>query len=441
MDNLIQAIKDAGGRCYLIGGAVIDSIMGRTPKDWDIEVYGLSMSQLEEVLLNNSFQANKVGASFGIIKVTLEDCDVDLSIPRRENRIGVKHQDFEVILDPEMSPKEAGRRRDLTINSMYKDLETGELVDPYGGKQDLEEGRIKATDPKTFVEDPLRVLRIMQLLPRKGKFVDLRTEVLCQSIVDEFDSIAKERVFEEFNKLLLKAEKPSLGLQFLVDCGWICHFPELSALVGCPQNPEHHPEGDAWEHTKLVVDMAAIFKSNLPEDWQLAYMYGALLHDVGKPSTTADDLTAYGHDTAGGPLAESFMRRITNDVKLIERVVGITVLHMRAGELQRSDCKKNAWMRLHNKMRLDVLAYMSKADSLSRYGDPDMEHLPSQMALNFFKEFGTAEKIPAVVMGRHLIDRGMKPGPEFGKVLKTAYDVQIDQQLNDVDEILKIVLS
>jgi len=438
MKKLVQAIEHKGGRCYLIGGAVIDSIEGRPIKDWDIEVYNLSLAQIEEVLIDLGLKSDMVGANFGIIKTKVGDLDVDLNVPRRDNRVGTGHKGFECIFDPSMTPEEAGRRRDLTINSMYKDLWTGEIIDPWGGLSDLAAGIIRATDPNTFVEDPLRVLRIMQLLPRKGRVVDDETVCLCYGMRDEFNYLPAERIFEEFNKLLMLAEKPSIGLEFLYESSWIDHFPELLALKGCPQDPKHHPEGDVWNHTMGVIDAAAQLKHRVPQEWQLAYMYGALCHDFGKPETTKEDFTAYGHDMAGGPHAEVFMRRLTKDKKLIQRVRLITECHMRPGGNHRSGAKPNAWKRLHNKLRLDVAAMISRADGLSRFGEDILtaKHEPSELAMKYFEEFGPTN-IPQVLQGRHLIDRGMVPGPEFGAIIKRAYEIQIEENLTDVEELFQ----
>jgi tRNA nucleotidyltransferase (CCA-adding enzyme) len=182
IEKLALELEKAGGKCYLIGGAVIDSFFDRPIKDYDIEVYGISISKLQSILESLNLPCNMVGQSFGVIKTQLEEGEIDLSIPRRENKVGVKHTDFNISLDPHMSPKEAGIRRDLTINSMYQDILTGEIVDPFNGLEDLVKGRIRATNPDTFIEDPLRVLRIMQLLPRKGQYVDPKTIKLCESI-------------------------------------------------------------------------------------------------------------------------------------------------------------------------------------------------------------------------------------------------------------------
>jgi len=417
----------------LIGGAVIDRLNNLPIKDWDIEVYGLSLSQIEACLTSLGLPANMVGKSFGVIKTRLvidgETVEVDLSVPRRDNKIGIGHKGFEVELDPTMTPKEAGQRRDLTINSMYFNLHTEQLVDPFNGLDDLKLGRVKATDPAKFAEDPLRVLRIMQLFPRKMShgFVEPATMRLCQSLVDSFSELPSERLLEEFNKLLLKAGKPSLGLNFLRECGWIVHFPELADLINCPQNPKHHPEGDVWIHTGMVLDNAAQLRSQVPEKWRLAYMYGALLHDVGKPCTTVlPECTAYGHDSKGMPIARAFMERLTNDKDLIEKVVTIVGLHMRAGQLTAADAGINAWKRLHNKCRLDILGWMSKADSAGRTGRSLQDkHLPSEKCFELFKSLGD-KKIPMLVTGKDLIQRGWKPSPAFGVELKRLYEMQLD---------------
>ena len=411
----------------LIGGAVIDSINQIEIKDWDIEIYNMSLEAIAEMLEEMALPSDLVGKSFGVIKTRINGLELDLSVPRRDNKMGVGHKGFTVTLEPNMTPKEAGRRRDITINSMYLNLHTGDLVDPFDGLSDLKNGIIRATDPSTFVEDPLRVLRIMQLLPRKGKLVAPDTIELCKSIVDTFQDLPKERVFEEFNKMLLKAKKPSLGLQFLRDCGWIKHFPELENLINCPQNPEWHPEGDVWVHTLMVVDNAAYLREHVDEAHRLSYMYAALLHDIGKPSTTVLPLcTAHGHDEAGKPLARQFLERLTTDSKLLEEVPSLVGLHMRPGQLHRSEAKQGAWKRLHNLFRLDVLGLLSKADNAGRTGrHVDDAHDVSERCLELFDQFGEAA-IPPVVMGRDLIALGLKPSPKFGEILRVAYDLQID---------------
>lgn len=425
--RLLKEIGQQNGTAMLIGGAVIDNIQGLSLKDVDIEVYGLSYCALTELLEGLDLNCNLVGKSFGVIKTVISDLEIDISIPRRENKIGIGHKGFSVELDEKMTPKEAGKRRDLTINSMYLNLHTRELVDPYNGLADLEKGILRATDENTFIEDPLRVLRIMQLLPRKGISVAEETLKLCQDMVNSFSELPAERVFVEWEKLLLKAEKPSIGLEFLKASGWLKHFPELHNLVGCLQNPIWHPEGDVWIHTCMVLDNAAKLRPLIPEEWQLPYMFGALLHDVGKPSTTTPELTAYGHDVAGIPLAETFLRRITNNKSLIDRVSLIVGLHMRAGQLFGSKAKESAWKRLHNKCRLDILGWQSKADSAGRTGRNVIldSHKVSEMCFELFEKFGE-EEIQPLIFGRDLIALGLKPSEKFGVILDDCYEKQLD---------------
>ncbi|MFI1770646.1 CCA tRNA nucleotidyltransferase [Thalassobellus citreus] len=425
--TLLLEIKEQGGNAMLIGGAVIDSINCLPIKDIDIEVYGLSYNKLVVLIETLNMPCNLVGKSFGVIKTTINNFEIDISVPRRENKIGIGHKGFEIVLNEKMTPLEAGKRRDLTINSMYQDLHNGTIVDPYDGLEDLEKGIIRATNEKTFIEDPLRVLRIMQLLPRKGKKVAKETMELCRSMVDSFSELPKERIFVEWEKLLLKADKPAIGLEFLKSSGWLIHFPELNDLIGCLQNPKWHPEGDVWNHTCMVLDNAAKLRKLIPKEWRLAYMFGALLHDVGKPSTTTPDLKSYGHDIAGIEISERFLNRITNDKKLINNVTTIVGLHMRPGQLYNSQAKEVAWKRLHNKCRLDVLGWQSKADSAGRTGRNIFldTHKVSEKCFELFEKFGE-QKIQPLVLGRDLIDLGLKPSEAFKKILDECYEKQLE---------------
>lgn len=438
LERIVRDISRANAKSYLVGGAVIDILQARELKDWDVEVYRLSYQQLEE-LLSKHGRPNLVGKSFGIIKIKVDGIEYDFSIPRKENKAGVGHKDFQIQLVPEMTPKEAAQRRDLTINSMFFDLQNYQLHDPYNGTADLERGILRHTSEQ-FSEDPLRVLRIMQLLPRKGKTVAPETLLLCQRMADEYPTIASERVFEEWNKLLLKADKPSIGLHFLVECGWIKWYPELDILRDIPQNPKHHPEGNVWAHSFMVVDNAAALVKNLPDEWQKAFMYGALLHDVGKAKATSDDLTAYGHEELGVPIAADFMERLTQERKLIAKVQNIVKYHMRPGNLIRGNARDSAWRRLHNAVPLNIAGYISQADYSATAGRTQQDIDPaSEKATKLYEQFG-AEPIRPILHGRDFIALGYEKGHRLGELLRQAYELQIEEGITDRNELIKRVI-
>lgn len=493
--KLVRQLKRRGAKkVLLVGGAVIDMIQGRAPKDWDLEVYGLTYSKLERLLRLLGYRPNMVGRSFGIIKVPIEGLDVDLNIPRTENRVGVGHRDFDIQMDPNMSVKEAARRRDFTINAMALDIETGQLYNPFGGLEDLRAGVLRMTDPEKFVEDPLRALRGMQLLARKAKRVDPATMRVIRSLSPAFPTLSKERVFEEFNKLLLKAPKPSIGLEYLRKSGWIRWFPELEAQIGVPQRHEWHAEGDVWTHMLLTVNQAARIRHCLPEHTKpsqndrLAYMYAAMLHDVGKPAKTRLErdppelyLTAHGHDAAGRKPAKSFLKRLTNDNAFIERVESLVGEHMQPYNLAQAFAEQRkaaaeegdgrfvgfpAYVRLAKRLRsqgasLGLLGRVSQADKAGslrpgephRYLDPETcapswEHEPSDLLT---EAYGRIEKTGVLkakkVQGRDLEAHGYD-GQKLarrGIYLKPALDAAFQAQMDHPDwpkkRLLRIALD
>ena len=435
--SIVKILQPVGGECLLVGGSVVDAYLGNSPKDWDIEVYGLTLSQLVSTLTDNGIDCDLVGQAFGIIKVNHLGEDLDISVPRIENRCGVGHKGFSVELDSTLTPRQAAKRRDLTINSLAYDIVKGEIVDPFGGMDDLQKGLLRATDPETFVEDPLRVMRLMQLLPRKGKMVDPATVELCRSISGTFQELAPERVFEEFRKLLMKAQKPSQGLRFLADADWLRHFPALNNMVGCEQHPEWHPEGDVFEHTCMVLDAAASHVENIPADWKLGFMFAAMLHDVGKVETTTSDLTSHGHDMAGGPVAREFMESLKAPNALTEQVVALVENHMQPGNLTRGGAGLGAWKRLHNKVRLDILAWMSQSDFNGCGGKETAESGAKVKALEMMEVIGT-DPVAPILQGRHLMAAGFKPGKSFGVMLRKAYDHQLDTGCEDIQELVKV---
>lgn len=439
--KLDKRIKDMGGTAYVVGGAVLDIIKKRKVKDWDIEVAGLSYEQLLTV---SDQKADLIGAKFGVVKIKDDGLDIELAVPRIENSTGPKHTDFDIKLVPNISITEAARRRDFTINAIYLEIGTGKIHDPYGGIKDFKRGMIDHIDPKTFVEDPLRAFRAMQLTARKGSRVSHATIELCKTMKDMCSELSGDAIYGEFVKLLMLSNRPDRGLKFLRDSELIDLFPELKILINCPQKEEWHPEGDVWTHTQLVLREAALYRDELPEEWQLPFMFGMLLHDVGKPSTLdPEKLTNYSHDFEGAPIARQFMERLTPNDKLIDKVERIVSVHMRPRMYLKSNAKASAWRKLHNKCPLHILAYVCVADRDGRAIDPSdrvgKDATVYKECMRMFKVIGEhPDNIPPILMGKHLIEAGYEPGVQFGTMLNKAYEYQLDTGCDNIEKLIEV---
>jgi len=249
--ELAKSVNAEGGRAMLVGGCVRDRLMGRPVLDWDVEVYGVQPEKLRE-LLDLFGRVDAVGEAFTVYKI---GADLDVSLPRRERKNGRGHRAFVIQGDPFMSFEEATRRRDFTVNAILEDPLSGEIVDLFGGRADIHSRMLRAVSSETFPEDSLRVLRAAQFAARFNFDIEPATVNLCREI--DLADLPHERVWGEMEKLLLGAEQPSIGLRWLRDLGVLDHlFPEIKSLIGVPQEPEWHPEGDVFVHTQLVVDRA-----------------------------------------------------------------------------------------------------------------------------------------------------------------------------------------
>lgn len=431
--GVVAAVRAAGGTALFVGGCVRDALLGRTPKDFDIECYGLEPRALERAL-RSKFEINPVGKSFGVFKI--KGAEIDVALPRRESKSGSGHGGFTVEGDPFMSVEEAGARRDFTVNAIYWDPETGELLDPHHGIRDLETKTLRHTSP-AFAEDPLRVLRAMQFLSRFEFSPAPETVALCACI--EPEGLPAERLFDEWRKLVVKGVRPSLGLAFLRDCGWVKYYPELEALIGVEQDPQWHPEGDVWIHTLHCMD--AFAKARTGDEWEDTVVgFAVLCHDFGKAVTTKKEKDgrwhAYGHEAAGEPIARKFLDRLTRHKELTDSVLPLVVCHMMPLALWRDKAGAAAIRRLARRVgRIDRLVRVDDAD---RRGRPPLDPGDSPQGdwlLERAAELRVTEGAPKrLVQGRHLIALGHKPGDFFTDILNEAYEAQLDGAFADEPE-------
>lgn len=421
-------IREAGGNAFMVGGAVRDGLLGIPVKDVDIEVFGLSAGQLREILRKHFFVI-EVGASFGVFK--LRGVDIDVSLPRRESKKGEGHKGFTVEGDPSMTIAEAALRRDFTVNAMYRDLADGTLVDPLNGEKDLQNGILRHCGP-AFGDDPLRVLRAMQFMARFDMKVAPETLEVCRTMTME--NLPAERLYEEWKKLILKGKTISAGLAFLKDSTWLRYFPELEALVGCEQDKEWHPEGDAWMHTLHCMDAYAGLRTG-DEYEDTVVGLATLCHDLGKPLRTFTDadghIRAYGHDVAGEAPTRTFLDRITRQKQLVEDVVSLVKTHMQTTSLYKSHAGMAAIRRLAMKVRIDRLVRLTRADMR---GTPPIPHdeTPCDWLLAQAHEMELQSSAPKpIILGRHLIQLGLKPGRDFSAILDRLFEEQLDGAFTD----------
>ena len=452
--KLAEAVRAAGGRALLVGGCVRDELMGKQPKDWDLEVYRVDPLKLRE-LLNQFGRVNVVGEAFTVYKI---GNDLDVSLPRRERKTGRGHRAFVIEGDPEMTVEAATLRRDFTINAILQDPLTGEILDPYHGRDDLQRNVLRAVSLQTFAEDSLRVLRAAQFAARFEFRVEPETVVLCRSI--DLSDLPPERIWGEMEKLLLRAQRPSIGLGWLHALGVLDQlFPEIKALIEVPQDPEWHPEGDVFVHTRLVTDRARELIEDLPYAKQITVMLAALSHDFGKPATTGfidGRMRSRGHEEAGVEPTESFLNRL--NIHTIEgydvraQVVALVRDHLKPGEYykKRDEVGDGAFRRLARKCELELLYRVAKADSLGRNAEwVPRENWYDSAAQDWFiaraRELQVAEEPPPpLLLGRHLLELGLDPGPRIGEITRAVYEMQLDgrvQTLEEAKEVAKTLKS
>lgn len=427
-------------RAYYVGGCVRDALLAeRSGEDFDLEVYGVSYEQLADALRPHG-RVDLVGRSFGVVKLLLGGATHDFSIPRRDSKTGPGHRGFQVGFDPDIRPEDASARRDFTINALMLDPRRGEILDFHGGRRDLERRVLRHTGP-AFVEDPLRVLRGMQFAARFNLVADPATLSLCRSIASSYRELPGDRVREEWLKWATRSVRPSAGLRFLADSGWLAHFPPLNALQGVPQDPEWHPEGDVFQHTLHVLDALV----ELPE-WREAdavdravWSFAALAHDFGKSCTTRSverdgrpRIVSPGHEQESARLAEEFLSSIHAPRVYVERVLPLVENHM----VYLAEITTRSVRRLARRLQpesIDRLCTLMTADA---YGRPPRPRTPVpgiQRLRTLADELAVASTAPSpILLGRHLLALGLPAGKNLGEWTRAAFEAQLDGHFGDL---------
>ena len=425
LNKVLEALNNAGARTFYVGGYVRDELLGIPNKDIDVEIHNLSFQDVSKVLGSFGKVATQ-GASFGILK--LAGLDIDFSIPRRENKVGNKHKDFETIFDESMSLEDACLRRDFTINALLKDTQTSEIIDFYGGLSDIEKGVLREVNPKTFIEDPLRALRACQFASRFNFTISDSVIQLAKSM--DYSELSKERLMGELEKGMYKSEKPSIMFQNLKEMGILDSIlPELGDLVGCEQNPKYHAEGDVFNHTMMVLDYAKVVQSRSIQPNFL--LWGALCHDMGKPSATymeSEKITSYKHAELGVAVADKFLRRLTNQHALIKYCKQITEYHMVAHNLD--ELSNYKFRKLMVKVNVPELLLFSECDTKGRINNSIKRSFQRKKASieERIADNSNSEELGIIkpdVEAKDLMKLGMTPSPKLGEALGICFQRQL----------------
>jgi tRNA nucleotidyltransferase (CCA-adding enzyme) len=436
-------------QAYLVGGCVRDALLGLVNKDFDVEVFGLDYEKLVAALARWG-RTDLVGRSFGVVKLTTgSGATFDFTLPRRDSKIAPGHKGFEITFDPAITPRDAAARRDFTINALMFDPRRADVLDFFGGVADLRNRLLQHTGP-AFVEDPLRVLRGMQFAARFNLTAAPETVELCRRIKGAFGELAVERVRDEWFKWAAQSVRPSAGLSFLAATEWIEHFPELQAALGVPQEPDWHPEGDVFVHTGHCCDALVRLPEwqQSDEDTRIVLSFAVLTHDLGKAQTTqrAEQdgclrIVSPGHEETSVSLAEAFLNRLKTPRALVERVLPLVKNHMAHLQTVTDRGVRRLARRLEPETIANLCAVMT-ADSMGRPPRPPAVPAVVPALLAKAAELRVQDSAPRpILMGRHLLSLGLKPGKDFGPILDAAYDAQLEGRISNLNEAFRWLLE
>ncbi|TVQ91344.1 MAG: CCA tRNA nucleotidyltransferase [Deltaproteobacteria bacterium] len=388
--RLARDVDRAGGRIYLVGGSVRDHLLGRPVKDFDLEVFSLPAPALEQILGEHG-RVNPVGRAFGVYKLACGRRELDISLPRRDNKVGPGHRGIAVEGDPDMSLEEAVTRRDLTVNAIMLDVNTGQIHDPAGGQQDLERGWLRAVDVSTFLEDPLRAVRVAQFAARLCFEIDPALEALCAEA--ELHELPAERIQMEWTKLLLRGLEPSRGLRFLRRAGLLpIIFPRLNDQPALDE----------------AVDRAVHLAPRDIEGRRLGVPLLAWLAESDEPGVvdTLDRLAFHRWKT----------------YPLRDRVVQA---YRELGSRPQTDADLR-----HLSTRTELTLWLGTQRALSRVPAARLEAWQDRI-----ESLGIADTAPSPLLrGRDLITLGVRPGPQLGACLDAVYQRQLDGAISTYTE-------
>ena len=401
LEKILNHLQEIGAKPILVGGCVRDHFLNIPIKDYDIEVFNIKTYEILAQNLKMFGKVHLVGKSFGVIKLQVSSYEFDFSIPRLETKIDLGHKGFEIELNPNLSFKEAAKRRDFTINALGYDYCKKDFIDCYDGFYDLKNKELKHINDKTFVEDPLRVYRAIQFASRFEFTLNEKTKILCKKLVDEkaLDELAKERVFEELKKLFLKSSKPSIGFTLIKELGIINHFFHNHNKLFLKENFILY-----WNKLLSSLDKMSKLKTN--DEKRDIILFLAII--CFKVNNKKDVLF--------------FLEKVTDEKKLIDEVISICLNN----SIDFISFYKNPNLAFLKRLSLNVnienlcLVYLAISNS-----EKEIYFLLEESK----KLDINNKKFQALIQGKDLLDLGFKAGKEFKNILDFAFNLQIDSNL------------
>jgi len=420
--SLARLLTESGHTAYFAGGCVRDKLLGLSPKDYDI-----ATSATPAEVLKLFPKSNEVGAHFGVVIAKHEGHHIEIATFRTDGSYGDGRRPDSVTFS---TPEEDAHRRDFTINGLFENPETGEVIDHVNGLSDLKSRTLRAIGNPSdrFQEDALRLLRAVRFSTTLGFPIEPVTLAAIRENAHLLDKVSPERIRDEFSKTITSRNRRR-GLELLVDTSLIGYFlPEVLPMIACGQPPEWHPEGDVYTHTCIMLEM-------LEPDAPLALCLATLLHDIAKPPTQTIDpdgrIRFNGHDAMGAEMAETILSRLKYPNAVIRDAAHMVSRHMQFMNVRQM--RKSTLKRFMAEPTFPQEMELHRVDCASSNGFTDNYIFLNEKA----GEFASEPLIPPpLVTGRDLISRGLEPGPRFREILEEIQTEQLENRLSTREEAL-----
>jgi poly(A) polymerase len=444
--EILRTLRKQGHQAFLVGGCVRDLLLGREPADYDV-----STDATPEEVMRIFPETYAVGAQFGVVLVPIKCIGVEGGTAQGENPMAAHPKVIEVATfrsdgaysdgrHPDAvryttDPREDVQRRDFTINGLMLDpLDHNRVLDFVGGQEDLQRGLIRTIGEaeRRFTEDKLRMLRAVRFAARFQYEIDASTFASIRQLASQIHQVSRERVRDELTRMLTEGQARR-AFELLDEAGLLHELlPEIEKMKGVEQPPQFHPEGDVWVHTLLLLSM-------LKPGGSKTLAWGALLHDVGKPSTfrvAPDRIRFDGHVEVGVRMAQEICRRFRMSNDETEQIISLVANHMRFGDVE--NMKDSTFKRFIRLPNFDEHLELHRIDSLSSHAILDLYRYTKEKMANLPPEM--VRPVP-LLSGHDLISAGYAPGPEFKQILSAVEDAQLEDRIHSQQEALEFVLN